>query len=330
MKKILTILLVAFLLPVQTLAATAQHHSGKIYLQVEANGEAWYVNPDDMRRYFLGRPSDAFALMRSFGLGITHAELQGYLDSSFPTRLSGKILLDVEMNGEAYYINPQDRQGYFLGRPADAFEVMRSVGIGITNADLASIDLSIQSQDQVQATGCGSALMIESAQENGDISKKEAERAEFKAVYDCLEESYENCLVNSGILNQHLFTIEYKILGKKNGLCDVQVNYTSPFGGEFDGKSMICHIDYENRRPLFIEINNYPQCEGSLLKLVYPNVINNYRISSYNESMGYSEVAIIWTIEYTVESSLGTTITKTTYTIDDESYKVSFGGESSF
>ena len=45
---------------------------GKIFLQVERNGEAWYVNPTDGKRYFLGRPTDAFQVMRNLGLGISN------------------------------------------------------------------------------------------------------------------------------------------------------------------------------------------------------------------------------------------------------------------
>jgi hypothetical protein len=41
----------------------AKGQKGKILLQVEGNGEAWYVNPDDGKRYFLGRPAEALALL---------------------------------------------------------------------------------------------------------------------------------------------------------------------------------------------------------------------------------------------------------------------------
>jgi len=47
---------------------------GKIFLQVEGSGEAWYINPADSKRYFLGRPSDAFNVMRNLGLGITNTD----------------------------------------------------------------------------------------------------------------------------------------------------------------------------------------------------------------------------------------------------------------
>ncbi|NOY46764.1 MAG: S8 family serine peptidase, partial [Chlorobi bacterium] len=115
--------------------------SGNILLQVEKNGEGWYVNPDNKKKYYLGRPADAFNIMRNLGLGIKHSELQSYINSKFPTRLAGKILLDVEENGEAYYINPNNLKVYFLNRPADAFKVMRELGLGITNSDIRKIGI---------------------------------------------------------------------------------------------------------------------------------------------------------------------------------------------
>jgi len=53
----------------------AKQLSGKILLQVEENGEAWYINPADEKRYYLGRPSDAFRLMQNLGTGITNKNL---------------------------------------------------------------------------------------------------------------------------------------------------------------------------------------------------------------------------------------------------------------
>ncbi|OGF26272.1 hypothetical protein A2303_03690 [Candidatus Falkowbacteria bacterium RIFOXYB2_FULL_47_14] len=189
-------------------AGLADKLSGRILLQVEENGEAWYVGPEDKMRYFLGRPADAFALMREQGIGITDANLNripvglmeacatetrqcpvpaspdtdndslpddlevalgtdtmkadtdgdgfddkhelangfNYLGSGvmpvnldFTGRQKGKIFLAVERNGEAWYVNPADGKRYFLGRPADAFALMRSLGLGITNGDLDKI-----------------------------------------------------------------------------------------------------------------------------------------------------------------------------------------------
>ena len=46
--------------------------SGRILLQVESHGEAWYVNPINSQRYYLGRPDDAYSVMRNLGLGISN------------------------------------------------------------------------------------------------------------------------------------------------------------------------------------------------------------------------------------------------------------------
>ncbi len=113
--------------------------SGKILLQVEENGEAWYVYPEDKKKYYLGRPADAFSVMRNLGLGATHEFITS--NTLYPDHVLGKILLDVEDSGKAYYINPTDKKAYYLGRPADAFQIMREQGLGITNNDLRKVEV---------------------------------------------------------------------------------------------------------------------------------------------------------------------------------------------
>lgn len=119
---------------------------GRILLQVQANGEAWYVDPTNLRRYFLGRPADAFRIMRSLALGVTNANLLKIKqagggdntnhDREFAKGLAGRILLQVEGNGEAWYVHPMTYERHYLGRPEDAFNLMRKLGLGITTADL--------------------------------------------------------------------------------------------------------------------------------------------------------------------------------------------------
>jgi exopolysaccharide biosynthesis protein len=135
-------------------APPASANSGKILLDVERHGEAWYVNPADSKRYFLGRPSDAFRVMRELGVGIREIEFQKIAqggmnvsgDIDLAGRLKGKILLQVERNGEAWYVNPKDLKKYYLGRPSDAFRVMREQGVGISRKDLARIHKSGMSE----------------------------------------------------------------------------------------------------------------------------------------------------------------------------------------
>ncbi len=128
-------------------ATVAERTAGRILLQVERNGEAWYVYPKTLTRFYLGRPKDAFDVMRFQGLGITNANLAkipvaGSSDSgdqALRDRLAGYILLQVERNGEAWYVYPVTKQRYFLGYPEDAWNLMRNLGLGISNSDLAQI-----------------------------------------------------------------------------------------------------------------------------------------------------------------------------------------------
>jgi len=112
--------------------------SGKILLQVESKGEGWYIDPDDEKKYYLGRPIDAIRIMRELGLGISESSYNSF-DGHAPERLAGKILLRVDASGEAYYVNPEDLKMHYLGRPADAFKVMRNLGLGISNDNIRRI-----------------------------------------------------------------------------------------------------------------------------------------------------------------------------------------------
>lgn len=171
--------------------------TGQILLRVEENGEAYYINPVNQNIFYLGRPADAFRVMREQGLGITNSNLakipiavptlkgqdsdgdglsddfelalgldphkqdsdgDGHLDMielanaynplgpgrlkydlNFAKQQAGKILLQVEGRGEAWYLSPKDNKRYFLGRPADAFAVMRSLGLGVANSNFSQI-----------------------------------------------------------------------------------------------------------------------------------------------------------------------------------------------
>lgn len=201
MKKIITIIIIIKLVLIAQFSLATenltQKLSGQILLQVESNGEAWYVNPADYKRYYLARPSDAFDLMCALSVGITDEDLakipigvieyddqdddnddlanrleqalgtdpqkadtdeDGYNDFLeiisgyspvgvgalpinifFSQKQAGKILLQSENHGETWYVNPLDNKRYYLGRPADAFKIMKQFGLGITNNNIQYI-----------------------------------------------------------------------------------------------------------------------------------------------------------------------------------------------
>jgi hypothetical protein len=87
----------------------------------------------------MGRPADAFTMMRRFGLGISEANFSKFEKSGVPSRFAGRIFLRVQTNGEAYYVNPTDMKMYYLGRPIDAFNLMKNLALGISNGNIRQI-----------------------------------------------------------------------------------------------------------------------------------------------------------------------------------------------
>lgn len=179
-------------------ASLSSDLKGRILLQVQSHGEAWYINPADQKKYYLGKPQDAFTIMQNLGQGITNNNLAGIpidiiadkkakdsdsdglsddLEKAIGTDLNkpdtdgdgfkdrdevtsgndplskkklavnnnlinanlGKIFLQVESKGQAWYVNPVNKKRYFLNRPADAFGAMRSLGLGISNENIHKI-----------------------------------------------------------------------------------------------------------------------------------------------------------------------------------------------
>ncbi len=130
---------------------------GYILLQVQEHGEAWYVDPVSQKRSYMKDGAVAYEMMRSFGLGITDADLNKIPKSntteeiknassvcasnSLANRLKGRILLQVQQNGEAWYVYPKNCRMIYMKDGASAYEIMRYLGLGITNADLDKISL---------------------------------------------------------------------------------------------------------------------------------------------------------------------------------------------
>jgi uncharacterized protein YkwD len=128
---------------------------GYILLQVEDRGEAWYVRPETEQRHYMKDGATAYQMMRFFGLGITDEDLATIpsvsdadamrmstsICENNPTakRLSGKILLQVQQHGEAWYVYPLTCRRIYMQDGDAAYQIMRFLGLGITNANLSGI-----------------------------------------------------------------------------------------------------------------------------------------------------------------------------------------------
>ncbi|MFH1253236.1 MAG: hypothetical protein V1664_02790 [Candidatus Uhrbacteria bacterium] len=135
----------------------AERLSGRILLQVEQHGEAWYVNPTDSTRYYMADGAVAYQMMRDFGLGITDANLakiplvEDTVEAnsassvcnanSLADSVKGRILLQVEQHGEAWYVDPDTCNRIYMTNGDSAYTIMRFLSLGISDNDLASIPI---------------------------------------------------------------------------------------------------------------------------------------------------------------------------------------------
>jgi hypothetical protein len=133
------------LFPVQTAAATTQslasQLSGKILLQVQDKGQAWYVNPANQKRYSLGSPSNAIMVMSQLAVGVTNATFDSY-GGVAPSSLAGKFIIKPEDHGKLYYVVPTTRNIIYINGAAGAANIMNTYGVGITNANLTKIPVA--------------------------------------------------------------------------------------------------------------------------------------------------------------------------------------------
>jgi hypothetical protein len=142
-------------------SALTRKLAGRILLQVENHGEAWYLDPTTLKKYYLADGSSAYTALRTFGLGIKNTDLEkipvgGQLvangspsslmgsvksNSQLVNRLKGKILLQVENHGEAWYVNPVDGKRYYMANGGAAYQIMRNLSLGISNSNLRKISV---------------------------------------------------------------------------------------------------------------------------------------------------------------------------------------------
>ncbi|NCC70538.1 hypothetical protein EOM09_03070, partial [bacterium] len=162
--------------------------SGKILLQVENYGAGWYVYPENNSRYYLGTPEDAFEIMRELGLGVSGSDFNSWGNIA-PSRLSGMILINVDNQGKAYYVNPEDLKMHYLGTPEDAFNLMKELGLGITNENIRKIRVGIvgeeiinenQEPEQIEEDQEPELSAIEYVEKQSDIVNTEVEKIEFE------------------------------------------------------------------------------------------------------------------------------------------------------
>jgi len=179
---------------------------GRILLDVEGNGAAWYVYPVNDYRYSLGSGKNAYKLMRTLGLGITTENLKKIPKASdtwtaepgLMNAVRGRILLQVEKNGEAWYVNPVDGRRYYMKNGKAAYKLMRTFGLGITQENLARIPATTDPNAQPDYTGFQTTT-VDTDRGSFAVSMITIQKSRYEMITDTANENDcdNNCPVKS-------------------------------------------------------------------------------------------------------------------------------------
>src|SRR3989338_9112152 len=66
------------------------------------------------------------------------------IDKRLTDRVKGRILLQVEENGEAWYVDPASGNKLYMKDGIAAYDIMRALGLGISNANIDKIPIGVQ------------------------------------------------------------------------------------------------------------------------------------------------------------------------------------------
>lgn len=174
---------------------------GRMLLDVEGNGEVYYVDPVTGGKEYLADGISAHRLLERRALGISEEnfarltvgtekdEASVCEDSDLGNKLKGRMVLRVEESGEAYWIYPENCRAYYAGTHDSAYELMKSFSLGIKKRLLAKI-----ADNKRQRAKRRARFIVYAYAEDNELSLAEAR--------DALKEEFQNaktCLADSGI-----------------------------------------------------------------------------------------------------------------------------------
>lgn len=122
----------------------AERLKGKVLIQAESNGEAWYVDPVNLKRYYLGKPREAYLLIKDRSKSMSADDIIDYIyfDKKFPKELSGRFLKNEDEKSEYYYIIPEELTALKIETPNEAYKMLKERGLGINNVDIRKIEVA--------------------------------------------------------------------------------------------------------------------------------------------------------------------------------------------
>lgn len=112
---------------------------GYFLLDPRESDGVWYINPLSARPYNISRTFAAFKAISKQGIGVSNATLKkiptakssSHGNVKLRKKLAGRILLQVQNKGKAWYVSPKDLKRYYLGRSDEMLSAIRRLSVPI-------------------------------------------------------------------------------------------------------------------------------------------------------------------------------------------------------
>ncbi len=124
--------------------------SGRILIDAQRDGEAWYVNPQTGRRTYLGRPAAALDRLVARGTAVQFSAIAqlpetegGVHDAEHGAAMAGRILTPEDLVGASWYVHPVTHVRMRLATPDDAWKVLQT-GVPVPSAAIDAIAIEAQ------------------------------------------------------------------------------------------------------------------------------------------------------------------------------------------
>ncbi|MBT4849739.1 S41 family peptidase [Candidatus Parcubacteria bacterium] len=124
---------------------TKERYAGSILVEdTDFDKNYWYIDPETHERYSLEDGIDVSRLLKTFGVGIHNKDLESIAIDSSSTDIDyelsykkrGQFLLQVEENGEAWYVNPLDNRRHLIQNGKKGLDTLKALAIDMSSSKL--------------------------------------------------------------------------------------------------------------------------------------------------------------------------------------------------
>lgn len=119
----------------------------------------WYIDPQAQEKYLLKDGVTLSRLIKNISIGISNENLnklpsidtENNVDWNITNRLKGQFLLQVENNGQVWYLNPLDQKTYKIANGKDGLDTLKNLALELDTEQLSLFETNDNLKTKITA-----------------------------------------------------------------------------------------------------------------------------------------------------------------------------------